>query len=212
MIKIKVALVVGHNSKSQGSSGALGSEFNFFKGVADRLKERFEVDVYERVDKGSYSKEMQEVVDKLNSKPYDLVVELHYNGFDGTARGCESLYWHSSTKGKDYSEKFCNVVKNHDIPFRRLIPIKAANERGGYGIAKCKHPYILVEPFFGDNKEDVAIIKNEENMSKIIGIFLAEIGVVSKDVEPSTPGLESAGKLEEAKELLRRAIALLEEL
>ena len=41
---------------------------------------------------------------------------------------------------------------------RGIIPSKTEKDRGGYGICNSKGTYILVEPFFANNKENVLSI------------------------------------------------------
>ena len=51
MVKMKVALVIGHNKRSKGAySTIVGSEYDYWKRIAEKIKTEIPlmVDVYER--------------------------------------------------------------------------------------------------------------------------------------------------------------------
>jgi hypothetical protein len=168
---MKVAMIVGHNEKSKGafSSHLNTSEFDFYGNVIDRLfelyedrfdvadksflqKKKEEVSIF-RVPNTGYSKEMAEVVSTINNGKYDVAIELHFNAGGGT--GSTVLYWHKSKQGKDLSDLFQNIMsKKTGIKKRDLIQIKDSSQNGAYGIMHSKCPYVLLEPFFGDSKDD----------------------------------------------------------
>jgi N-acetylmuramoyl-L-alanine amidase len=199
---MKVALVVGHNSKSRGAfSEFLGeTEFDFYKQVALEIKDKFQnsVDVIFRNYKGSYEAEMQEVIDIIGDN-YDFVVELHFNSFNGIASGCEVLHWHSSKSGIELAERFIKATKEiigNNI--RGRIEIKSSSDRGGYGIVKSKPPYILVEPFFGDSAIDTKDL-TKDKVVNLLTVFLEATGLSSnKDEE------------EEAISKIRKSIHVIE--
>ena len=93
----KVALIIGHNARSKGGfSSVVGSEYDYWKKVAEKIKEKIPnlVDVYERKKKKFYTQEMREVLAKVNSKKYDCIIELHFNCASPQAHGAEFLrYW-----------------------------------------------------------------------------------------------------------------------
>ena len=60
----KVALIIGHNSRSKGAySIILGSEYTYWKRIAEKIKTVIPqiVDVYERKANKCYTKEMNEI-------------------------------------------------------------------------------------------------------------------------------------------------------
>ncbi|MGL5962001.1 MAG: N-acetylmuramoyl-L-alanine amidase [Cetobacterium sp.] len=194
---MKIALVVGHNTKSKGaySEGLKLSEYDLFKQVADKVAEHLKgVDVYTRKDTGSYSKEMSNLLTEIHKTKYDLVIELHFNAFNKVAEGVEVLYYSKSTKGKEWAEQI-NKIHNSllGIKIRGLIPISDNSKNGSYGIMKCKYPYILTESFFGDNPKDTAKVTVESLVECFI-IFLKSLGVLSQNLDVGNLTLESLDK------------------
>lgn len=92
---------------------------------------------------------MQNLCNKLNSKPYDLIIELHFNGAGSSrANGLECLAHHKSTKGLAYAQKFCEMAQAKFYTKNRgVVKIQKETERGAYGIFHTKAPYILTELF-----------------------------------------------------------------
>lgn len=161
MNKPNVALVIGHNNVGKGSYSPFikMSENEFFRYVAaDVLENGYDVDIYTRRKGGTYGAEMREELAMINAGTYDLAIELHFNGSDNPqANGTEVLCYHKSEKGKRYAKIFNEAVnKLMGIKIRNggIVEVKSENDRGGYGIMNSKPVWILVEPFFGSNKED----------------------------------------------------------
>lgn len=179
---MKVALVVGHNPRSKGAySKILGSEYDYWKNIAYKIKERMPqlVDIYERKQNNNYTTEMNEVLKELNKKDYDFCLDLHFNSaLSEQANGCECLVYYKNEKAKNLATDFMarlqnkfeskirtreNILKEIKIVddkeittekkevTRGLILIQDSKTRGAYGICNSKDTYILVEPFFGSN-------------------------------------------------------------
>ena len=96
----KVALIIGHNSRSKGAySIILGSEYTYWKRIAEKIKTVIPqiVDVYERKANKCYTKEMNEVLEELNKNDYKFCLELHFNAStDCKANGCECYIYHKN--------------------------------------------------------------------------------------------------------------------
>lgn len=174
---MKIGLVIGHNAKSKGAFSTYlnTNEFDFYSKVSELVKKQIDLEVFTREYCNSYSKEMAKVIEKINKDNFDLVIELHFNGLNGTAQGCECLHWHSSVKGKQYSDKFNKLMETKGIKTRRNILVKDLSINGAYGVMKSKCPYILIEPFFGDNKQDCGVIKSAENMANILVEYIKSL-------------------------------------
>ncbi len=212
---MKIGLVVGHNSSDKGSYSDYlsASEYDFYSAVADKVVQackHIKVEVIKREYVGSYSKEMQKVVDYINKNDFDLVLELHYNAFNGSARGVEMLYYHKSKTGKKVADELMDLHnKMLGIPKRRTVPIESSGDRGGYGIVKSSMPYVLTESFFGDNTDDCKSVSAD----KIANVFIEYLGGnqidsgssskpdESKPVEKPTSDLIS--KIEQIEKLLK---------
>ena len=89
---MKVALIIGHNSRSKGAySSIIGSEFDYWKRIAMKIKTIIPgvVDVYERSPNKYDTREMFQILEELNQFEYDFCLELHFNSsidnlFDGS--------------------------------------------------------------------------------------------------------------------------------
>lgn len=166
----KIGIIIGHNEKSKGAYSKYLNvyERDFWEKVVEEMlykyKNVFNLSdskmedikknyVIFRVPNSGYSKEMSEVVNKLNKEKFDIGVELHFNA--GGGNGTTVLYWHKSTNGKKLADLFQDVmIDNTGISRRELIQIKGADQNGAYGIMNSKCPYVLLEPFFGDSEKD----------------------------------------------------------
>jgi N-acetylmuramoyl-L-alanine amidase len=146
----KVAIVVGHDKIEQGAYSHLlkHSEFSYHSELVKLLP----FDIYYRSTKGIYVDKMLELASRINGKAYTLVVELHFNMFNGVVNGTECLYHHKSTVGKRYAEIYCNnVVKEYGTVLRGAKGISGGN---GFGfVSLMDAPALVLEPFFGDNAE-----------------------------------------------------------
>lgn len=192
----KIALIIGHNEKNKGaySEYLKISEYDFYSKVLDvlfkkyqetfNLKEEFIKNIQDkiiifRVPNTGYSKEMAEVVNTLEKNKFELAIELHFNAtVEHKQHGNTVLYWHKSMEGKKLAELFQEIMSSYTkIKKLDLIPISSLKQNGAYGIMKSKCPYILLEPFFGDNKIDTDKI-NVEKMAEVLFLFLNEINQV----------------------------------
>lgn len=171
MEKETVVLVVGHNSVSKGAySNVLKmSEYDYNLEVANKVLARqnelkYNIRVLFRKPNPSYSYQMKELLGELDKDKYKVAVELHFNApakiEDTETNGALALYYYKNEKAKEIINKYFEAIKkyrpNHII--RGIIPSKTEKDRGGYGICNSKGTYILVEPFFANNKENVLFI------------------------------------------------------
>ena len=158
----KVGLIIGHNKRSQGAySTIVGNEWSYWRDVASKIKGAIPefIDVYERQPNMYYTREMFEVIEKLNSQDYKFCLELHFNSSTNiNAEGCECLVYYKSNKGKalaiDFMARLQQTFGSKIRGNRGLIEVKDSKERGAYGICKSKDTYILLEPFFGSNLDE----------------------------------------------------------
>lgn len=223
---MKIALIIGHNVNSKGAySENLGmSEFDFYNKVLDTMFDKYsdvfgvstlqmkkikEDTVIFRVPNTGYSKEMQKVVDTLNSKNFDIAIELHFNASNGKANGTTVLYWHKSQKGLELANLFQDVMaESTGVTKRDLIPVKSASQNGAYGIMNAKCPYILIEPFFGDSKVDtdkVSVQKLADVMFEYLNI-INDVVIVDKECNENEKITNIISKLLSAIEDLKDLI------
>lgn len=171
------ALVIGHNERSQGAYSPYlkMTEYEYWKKVAEKIREKISIDIFERKPNKSYVEEMKEVIQQINKKNYDFILELHFNSINNSSvQGVEVLRYTSSIKGAKIGQLFIERVnRDFNIPKRNEIIIKSSNQRGGYGICHTKSPYILIEPFFASNEK--AINFTVDKMSEFLIYFLKEM-------------------------------------
>lgn len=172
---MKVAFVLGHTDglrkekdKGKFSKWLNQSEWDWYKSFEGHLETLG--DVFEH-DSNTTSYISRQKKMAIRTKDYDLVIELHFNGFkdsdgdgDGDASGCECLYFDGNKTTEVLAKKFCKLVKKHiGVETRRrhgAIPV--TNGRGS-GFLKRQIPNaLLIEPFFGDNESDCQKIKDSE--------------------------------------------------
>lgn len=166
----KIAIVVGHDKLEQGAFSNLlkQSEFAYNSEVAKLLP----FDIYFRDEKiKGYSSKVTELANRINQKHYDLVIELHFNSFNGIANGSEALYYNGSKLGQRWAEIYASRIVQEYGTNPRGAKSKVESDRGGVFLKKVNAPCIIVEPFFGDNKEAL-LFKDVNKYAKfLIDVF-----------------------------------------
>lgn len=156
--KFKVAIVIGHAPDRKGfaPSGFL-AEFDYNSAVAMELlnlnPDMYDVYFHDSY-KGGYTAMQTRTTAKINKKDYLLVIELHYNCFDGKATGTEAWYYHTSKLGLKYATSLSKGISSRfTIKNRGGKPALKTNN-GGQFLYLTKAPAVLIEPFFADNLSD----------------------------------------------------------
>ena len=150
---MKVALVIGHTEKSPGACNKLYNvcEFEFNNRLVTKISavifDRCEVVVVHR----DRYKDLPGKINKLNP---DFVMCFHNNAFNTKATGSETLYYHTSKKGKKIASIFQKKIVAALQLKDRGIKGKSSEERGGYVLKYTNAPCIILEPFFIDNDTD----------------------------------------------------------
>lgn len=152
----KKAFIIGHHEKSKGaySDTLETSEWDFYKSMEEDLKEIGDVFTHNS-DILSYTQRCIETGKRVGDD-YDMVICLHFNSVSNEeANGVECLYYGSNKKGK-YLSKLFNSNMSRDMGYknRGIKPILRDNQRGFGELYYVKPTAILIEPFFGSNKED----------------------------------------------------------
>src|SRR5690606_9768909 len=159
---MKVAICIGHNSKNKGAFSLYlnQTEFDYNTRIANIVKQQLpNVELFNRYNAWGYTKEIENLAARVNRKDFDLVVELHFNAAVPSAEGYEALYYHKSTKGNKYAESFCEAIGNEYGGINRgTKPLSQDTDRGFLFVQKMKAPAIILEPFFGSNKEATKFI------------------------------------------------------
>ena len=171
---MKTAIVIGHHAKDGGaySEYLKSNEYNFYLAVSKLLKG---VTVLEHnANISGYTSRIKDTAKRLDAGNFDLVIECHFNAATPQANGCETLFYFKSVKGKEYAQKFSNIVNEWTgIKLRNggLKPLVSAKDRGFASVFYPKAPTILIEPFFGSNESDCSKI-TVEKMACIIQEFV----------------------------------------
>ena len=107
----------------------------------------------------------------------DIILSFHLNSGVTTATGTETLYWHTSTKGKKLAEIVQKGVTgvlglpDRGIKIRRkpLNDADALNQRGWTMFKNTKVPFVMMESFFITNSKDLETgNKNITAMAKAV--------------------------------------------
>lgn len=157
-----VCICVGHSTKDEGArspDNKLG-EYSFNKELADFIKAELlsagvgTCVIVNRLTTGGGTT-MSADIKAVNSIKSDCIIELHANAYNGKASGTETLYWHSSVKGKHLAECIQDeMVKTLGLANRGLKPIDGSG-RGGAVLKGSYYPMVITEPFFIDNPSDL---------------------------------------------------------
>lgn len=174
---MKIAICVGHNSRNKGAFSKYlnQTEFDYNKRVAEILKKIScnDVQIFYRKWQNGYNKEISELANKVNKHNFDLALELHFNSYNTIANGAEALYFHKSKIGLELATAFSQRISFiYDIENRGAKPLKNESQNGFGFVQKLKAPALILEPFFGDNKEAEKFInvqKYAETLNDWIG-------------------------------------------
>lgn len=152
------AIIVGHSRARQGATNPHDgtTEFEYNEPLAQLIADQLQkcgavrpVIVY----RDSYST----LPGKVNETGADIAIELHCNAHNTEASGTEMLYWDTSRNGKRLAQELQNAaVTTLSLPDRGAKPI-GADDRGGYLLRYTAMPCVIVESFFIDNDDDLAI-------------------------------------------------------
>ena len=155
---MKLAIVVGHNSASQGAVRKDTGESEFvWNGRLARRIERLagdyglQVRTFFRTPGGGYSTEIRRVYAEVDAWGADASVELHFNGASSAeATGTETL-----SSGSALSLRLAESVQREMVLALGLrdrgIKTRSSSDRGGMSLISGRAPAILVEPFFGSS-------------------------------------------------------------
>ncbi len=156
--KVKtIGLIVGHTEKDKGATiynGAI-QEYDYWSEVVENLNLEKEYAVGFR-DRNGVAGACSEIRAKLGFNP-DIILELHFNSYNGEAKGCEALF----TNSKELAEEFCFFMEKKGQKNRGAKDVY----KNGRGIKNMEIAQrycdnnILIEPFFADNKDDYITIK-----------------------------------------------------
>ena len=112
----------------------------------------------------------------MNETGAHFAMEMHFNAFNATATGTETLHWHRSARGKH----FASIVQRHmlialKLKDRGVKPI-AEDGRGGWFLGRTAMPAVIAEPFFGSNPIEMGhAMRNTEQLAAAYAAAIREI-------------------------------------
>lgn len=135
----------------------------------------------------------------LIKNQFDLCISNHFNAFNGSARGIETI--HSIHSNKIFADNIAKeLVKVSGLPLRRVFTRKSGN--GDYYFMHRltgSTETVIIEYGFIDNKADHDWYKNEANFIKaaeaVVKVICSHVGVMYKSVkEPVKKAVEPGKK------------------
>lgn len=172
---MKVGLIVGHKDSSPG---ACNDTFNLCE---YHFNDQIAVDVYDKMKNVNSNIHLviirrqtyKGLPEDVNRYDPAFAISLHCNAFNKQANGTETLYYHTSEKGKKLAEAVqSELLKAYGFPDRGILP-RTAEDRGGYLLRYTNMPTVIAEPFFIDN--DDALKKVLDNREKLIDAYVNSI-------------------------------------
>ncbi len=161
------AIVVGHTKTAPGASGVkpVGqSEYPWNKDLASKIKSAcvqlgVESKIFYRDGVG-----ISGAYKLVSQWGAGCVVELHFNAFNGTATGTETLYDNDKNGGSKawatlLQNGMLNVLGLKDRKLKECDP----GDRGYGSVSALDIPSALIEPFFGDNSSDATVAENNKD-------------------------------------------------
>ena len=158
---MKTAIIIGHTKLKPGACSPWGlpCEFELNKQIAEAVAEfDLEVDVFEHESyKYGYKYMTRRTASRINKGDYDLVLELHYNAAHPSAHGAEALYYFRNPKARELALRF-SLQMAAKMGYRNRGAKALVNEkdRGFWAVFYPNPTTLILEPFFGTNKDDVS--------------------------------------------------------
>lgn len=153
-----LAIVVGHTERAQGASATSPisqSEYVWNSDLANKIKSRCDqASIPSKIffrDGIGISGAYQQVV----QWGANCIVELHFNAFNGSAHGTETLYDEDTNSGsKAWAERLQSRMLDALNLRDRGLKERDPGQRGYASVSAANIPSALIEPFFGDSPTD----------------------------------------------------------
>ena len=190
---VKLAIQAGH---TQGT-GAVGvgnvQEHDYNLRVIAQMKKLSPVFgirllVTHRDPELGYSAAVRKTAESIKRFDADLCMELHFNSSSPAAKGCEILYYCNSSRGERAAHCMADAMQpmlsDLDIPLRgyngarslwynKADESKAYSNRGSYYVYATHCPALILEPFFGSNEREMALMSEQENITNLARSYLS---------------------------------------
>ena len=166
---MKVALIVGHKETSPGACNKKHGvcEYKFNDEMAIEIYDSMKINhpnIHLVIIRRRTYKTLPGDVNAHNPK---FAISMHCNAINGNINFTETLYYHTSKRGKQLAE----IVQGEMVQalgFRdRGIKPKTVEDRGGNILRYTNMPVVIAEPFFIDNDSAFEhVIQNKYDMLK----------------------------------------------
>lgn len=160
----KLAIVIGHEAKAKGAKATIpidAYEYDYNTEVAQamyRYAKNYGIECKVFTRDGVGIRGAYNLVNEWAQGHNACCIELHFNSFDGKARGTETLCDDDPSESIEFAREIqnamCSLFKREGKQNRG---IKMNNGRGDANLDACKIPSCITEPFFGDNPLDAKL-------------------------------------------------------
>lgn len=157
---MKILLISGHGARDNGACANGYREADLTREVVNILKEKLkkyaDIDVYNQARDAF--KDVNNGNIQVNFANYNYVLEIHFNSFNGSAKGTE-IYTTRIEKAKTVEEKIMNKLSK----FFTVRGVKEKNFNVIYSAKKKGVSSALLEVCFIDNTEDIQTYQNNKD-------------------------------------------------
>ena len=165
-------VVIGHNIFDKGAKSFNGiSEYIWNEEVSKHIK----YPTLFRDETLSYFGQCMKIAEAIEQGGYKYVICMHFNKYNFQVQGTETFYMRNPSFGIMAQGKLVKYTGLNDrgakYADRGRTMIEAIENAG----AKC----ILVEPFFGDEKQCEELLKNHKQYAEVINEIL-DTAVINK--------------------------------
>jgi hypothetical protein len=182
---MKIALLIGHRSGSQGARSVKNiSEYAFWYTYLHAMLPLFPnvhtYKIFERLDSDGrgYRERMRRVGRRAGEWGAELIVSCHFNASSNAkAEGFEVLCTRNHMS-KMYASMMLSAMDDNLYGDSRGVRVvqNDPRERGSGFLYKTPMPAILIEPFFGTNREDWHSALKDGNLYGVFRDFFTRIG------------------------------------
>ena len=170
---MQVALIVGHTALKPGAeSRVFGHEYDFNRKLADKCYWEFRrrlvpslVFFKDGMEQSAVHRQVNEYL--RQKKP--MAVEFHFNAFNKLAGGTETLYDADPPEGKIFAALMQTKIAealSRGVVGDRGAKLVEKGDRGHYNLSGINVPACIIEPFFGDNVKECALV--QERMDQLV--------------------------------------------
>lgn len=199
----KIFLSVGHGGKDSGAVGNGMKESDMTLKLSKAIANILDVNGIEYMlsrTSDEYNNQATRI-EKIKKYNPDLMLDIHFNAFNGKATGTEVYYQHDDNKSKNLAEKISSAVASYlKITNRGAKKRLLINGKDYYGMLRnCPCTAVLIETCFIDNPNDMKGFINAEaetlngTAEAIVKSICLEYGIDYKEDKDDTVPEEPNG-------------------